>query len=436
MATLLDAIERLPGNIVGHFYVPALFGHWPDDATLDGYEDAMLDACRSARHGDRVQHALPLPRPYRRKRRPGTLAAHRRLLAKCKARNVGIAVGSDAHSPKDQGGAFARVLELLDECEINELVFPSAAACCASRCALSEKSNRLRSLRRYHRSKSGVRRARRGRPTPGPERPSSAIRRKPSRRKANRAPNARGGRRRRGAVDRRPSRSGRRDRRRTARRSGRLCQRCGGKNLSRSPDRSGGIDRCEIDSGAPSPVEGEAGEPLGDSSPAPAEHSHNGQAHGEHAHGTQAGHEERGVERAASIQEETERSEAALAVAAQAEPAPSEAAETEPAQAEARRADAERAEAERAIRRTGRRRTGRRRTGGGRGVAAAQAQEHEAHPTRSRRKPNQIVRRPRPSERTPREPRRRRLRFDRRLRRKPIARRRKRLKPSGRSFAV
>ncbi len=43
MGVLLDALERLPGNIVGHFYVPAIFGHWPDQATLEGYEDKMLD---------------------------------------------------------------------------------------------------------------------------------------------------------------------------------------------------------------------------------------------------------------------------------------------------------------------------------------------------------------------------------------------------------
>ncbi len=125
MATLLDALERLPGNIVGHFYVPALFGHWPDDATLDGYENALVDACEA--RGMAIEfNTRFLYRDHSEEETAKYLAAHRRLLTKCKAKNVGIAVGSDAHSPKDQGGAFATVLALLDDCEINELVFPLA----------------------------------------------------------------------------------------------------------------------------------------------------------------------------------------------------------------------------------------------------------------------------------------------------------------------
>ncbi len=125
MATLLDAIERLPGNIVGHFYVPALFGHWPDDAALDEYENQLVDACEA--RGMAIEfNTRFLYREHSDEEKAKYLAAHRRLLAKCKAKNVGIAVGSDAHSPKDQGGAFTTVLALLDECEINELVFPLA----------------------------------------------------------------------------------------------------------------------------------------------------------------------------------------------------------------------------------------------------------------------------------------------------------------------
>ena len=45
MTTLIEAIEKLPGHIVGHFYVPAKFGHWPDDAALQRYEDRLLAAC-------------------------------------------------------------------------------------------------------------------------------------------------------------------------------------------------------------------------------------------------------------------------------------------------------------------------------------------------------------------------------------------------------
>ncbi len=123
MATLVDAIERLPGNIVGHFYVPAIFGHWPDDATLEKYEDRLLEACAAREvaiefntrflYGDRTDEE-----------KAKYLAANRRLLRKAKERGVGIAVGADAHSPKDQGHAFDQVLAILDELEINELVFP------------------------------------------------------------------------------------------------------------------------------------------------------------------------------------------------------------------------------------------------------------------------------------------------------------------------
>jgi HisJ family histidinol phosphate phosphatase len=123
MAALLDAIERLPGNIIGHFYVPANFGHWPDAATLEKYEDQMLDAAHA--RGMAVEfntrflyrdHPPELQEKYR--------AANLRLLKKAKQRGVGIAIGSDAHSPRDQGGAFDEVLAMLDAAEINELVFP------------------------------------------------------------------------------------------------------------------------------------------------------------------------------------------------------------------------------------------------------------------------------------------------------------------------
>jgi HisJ family histidinol phosphate phosphatase len=125
MATLLDAIDKLPGHIVGHFYVPAKFGHWPDDAELETYEDRLLDACLergmaveiNSRYlykyfvDDETQLAK-----YR--------AVNLRLLKKAKAKGVMVAVGSDAHSPKDQGGAFEEVLALLDEADINEIAFP------------------------------------------------------------------------------------------------------------------------------------------------------------------------------------------------------------------------------------------------------------------------------------------------------------------------
>jgi HisJ family histidinol phosphate phosphatase len=123
MTALIDAIERLPGNIVGHFYVPAVFGHWPDHATLDKYEDRMLDAALA--RGMAIEfNTRFLYRDHPADQKEKYRAANLRLLKKAKKRGVGIAIGSDAHSPRDQGGAFDVVLAMLDQAEINELVFP------------------------------------------------------------------------------------------------------------------------------------------------------------------------------------------------------------------------------------------------------------------------------------------------------------------------
>jgi len=123
MATLLDAIERLPGQIIGHFYVPAIFGHWPDEATLEKYEDQFVEACE--KFGKAIEfNTRFLYRDHPEDEKARYVAAHTRLLKKAKARSVGIAIGSDAHSPKDQGNAFDIVLAVLDECAINEIVFP------------------------------------------------------------------------------------------------------------------------------------------------------------------------------------------------------------------------------------------------------------------------------------------------------------------------
>ena len=120
---LVDAIERLPGHIVGHFFVPAIYGGWPDDAKLSAYEDRMLDAAAARQMAVEFNtRFLYRDHPDDQKRR--YLEANRRLLRKAKERGIGIAIGSDAHSPKDQGGAFDVVLDVLDQLEINEIVFP------------------------------------------------------------------------------------------------------------------------------------------------------------------------------------------------------------------------------------------------------------------------------------------------------------------------
>ncbi|MGH7737544.1 MAG: hypothetical protein ACREMP_06725 [Candidatus Tyrphobacter sp.] len=120
---LLDEIEKLPGQIVGHFYAPAIFGHWPETKKLDEYENKLVAACQ--RRGLAIElNTRFLYRDHTDEQRKKYLDAYRRLLKKAKAKGVRIAIGSDAHSPKDQGSAFDVVLKLLDDCGINELAFP------------------------------------------------------------------------------------------------------------------------------------------------------------------------------------------------------------------------------------------------------------------------------------------------------------------------
>jgi HisJ family histidinol phosphate phosphatase len=120
---LLDDLDKLPAHIVGHFYVPATFGRWPANKKLEEYEDRMLDVAH--RRGLAVEiNTRFLYRDNPEERKKKYLEANARLIRKAKARGVGIAIGSDAHSPKDQGNAFDQVLRLLDDARINELVFP------------------------------------------------------------------------------------------------------------------------------------------------------------------------------------------------------------------------------------------------------------------------------------------------------------------------
>jgi HisJ family histidinol phosphate phosphatase len=123
VATVLDAVEKQPGHILGHFYAPAKFGHWPEQAKLEAYEDQVLDACAvrgmAVEINTRLFYRLEDGEQKRLYR-----DANLRLMRKAKAKGVGITISSDAHSPKDQGHAFPEVLKMLDESQINELIFP------------------------------------------------------------------------------------------------------------------------------------------------------------------------------------------------------------------------------------------------------------------------------------------------------------------------
>ncbi len=120
---LVEEIEKLPGQIAGHIYAPAIFGQWPEAKKLEEYENRVLAACLARGMAIELNtRFLYRDHPDDQKRR--YLDAYRRLLRKAKSKGVPVAIGSDAHSPKDQGGAFEAVLKLLDDCGINELVFP------------------------------------------------------------------------------------------------------------------------------------------------------------------------------------------------------------------------------------------------------------------------------------------------------------------------
>lgn len=122
-AKLFDDLEKLPAHIAGHFYVPLTFGKWPAQKLLEGYEDRLLEICH--RRGIAVEvNTRFLYREHSDESKKKYLDANARLVRKAKARGVGIAIGSDAHSPKDQGNAFDVILKLLDDAGVNELVFP------------------------------------------------------------------------------------------------------------------------------------------------------------------------------------------------------------------------------------------------------------------------------------------------------------------------
>jgi len=122
-AKLFDDLEKLPGNIAGHFYGPSVFGHWPSEKALEEYENRLLEICHARGMAVEINtRFLYRDNPDDQKRK--YLEANARLIRKAFARGVGIAIGSDAHSPKDQGHGFDAILRLLDEAKINEIVFP------------------------------------------------------------------------------------------------------------------------------------------------------------------------------------------------------------------------------------------------------------------------------------------------------------------------
>ncbi len=126
MATLLEAIEKLPGHIVAHFYAPAKFGHWPDDAALERYEDRLIEAC--AARGMAIEVNSRYFYRYFADERRGSSSVTAPPTCGCCARPKREASWSPSvrtrTAPKTRATAFETVLELLDEAEINEIAFP------------------------------------------------------------------------------------------------------------------------------------------------------------------------------------------------------------------------------------------------------------------------------------------------------------------------
>jgi hypothetical protein len=100
-----------------------VFGHWPAHKTLEGYEDRLLEICHARGMAVEINTRF-LYRDNADDQKKKFLEANARLIQKAFKRGVGIAIGSDAHSPKDQGNGFDRVLRLLDDAGVNEIVFP------------------------------------------------------------------------------------------------------------------------------------------------------------------------------------------------------------------------------------------------------------------------------------------------------------------------
>jgi hypothetical protein len=123
VAKLLDDLEKLPAQVAGNFYSPARLGGWPPPATLEAYEDRLLQVCHTRKLAIEINTRF-LYRETSEERKQAYMEANARLARKAQALGVGIAVGSDAHSPRDQGNQFDVVLRMLDNAGINELVFP------------------------------------------------------------------------------------------------------------------------------------------------------------------------------------------------------------------------------------------------------------------------------------------------------------------------
>jgi HisJ family histidinol phosphate phosphatase len=120
--TLLHEIGELRTDVVGHFYVPAKFGHWPPLRELEEHEDRLIDACArrslAIEFNTRALYRGPI------ENRETYLTHYRRLLRKSARAGVPIALGSDAHCPADQTNCFDLAMNVIAQVRGIELYAP------------------------------------------------------------------------------------------------------------------------------------------------------------------------------------------------------------------------------------------------------------------------------------------------------------------------
>jgi HisJ family histidinol phosphate phosphatase len=111
--TLLGEIDGRRTDVVGHFYVPAKFGHWPPLRELEEHEDRVIDAC--ARRSLAIEFNTRALYRGRAEERTAYLGHYRRLLRKAAHAGVAVALGSDAHSAADQTNSFDLAINVIAE---------------------------------------------------------------------------------------------------------------------------------------------------------------------------------------------------------------------------------------------------------------------------------------------------------------------------------
>ena len=99
----LTTCEKLPAHIAGHFYVRSTLGKWPQSENCS--KGTRIDCSKIChRRGIAVEiNTRFLYRDHSEESKKKYLDANARLIRKAKARGVGIAIGSDAHSPTRSG---------------------------------------------------------------------------------------------------------------------------------------------------------------------------------------------------------------------------------------------------------------------------------------------------------------------------------------------